>query len=232
MLSSSSSSSSSSHRNDGIDAAVEATSAPPGEVEGEGEGEDSGPVIQIRIQNIVATTNFGCPVDLDKIAQTARNAEYNPRRFQGVILRIRDPKTTALIFSSGKMIVTGAKTERDSKNAAIKYTAIINKVGFPTVFSNFTIQNITGTCDCGFPIRLEGLIYAHSSNATYEPELFPGLVYRMTDPKVVLLIFVSGKIVLTGAKNFADLSSAFEKIFPLLLDFRKSNLIVKDRKNM
>jgi transcription initiation factor TFIID TATA-box-binding protein len=124
------------------------------------------------------------------------------------------------------MIVTGAKSLEDSTNAAKKYTAIIQKVGFPAKFNDFKVQNMTATCDVGFPIRLEGFIYAHSANATYEPELFPGLVYRMAVPKVVLLIFVSGKVVVTGAKTAEDLSSAIENIFDFLLEFRKKNLVV------
>ena len=124
------------------------------------------------------------------------------------------------------MIVTGAKSLEDSTNAAQKYTAIIQKVGFPAKFNDFKVQNMTATCDVGFPIRLEGFIYAHSANATYEPELFPGLVYRMADPKVVLLIFVSGKIVITGAKNADALGTAIENIFDYLLEFRKKNLVV------
>jgi transcription initiation factor TFIID TATA-box-binding protein len=192
--------------------------------------EDGDHIIQIRPQNVVVTVNLGCRLDLDKITQTARNAEFNPKRFQAVILRIREPRTTALIFSSGKMIVTGAKSDRDARNAAMKYTAIVQKCGFPASFSEFKVQNITATCDCGFPIRLEGFIYAHSRNATYEPELFPGLVYRMTDPKVVLLIFVSGKVVLTGAKTTESLEQAFEKIWTDLLAFRKTNLVVTRKK--
>lgn len=124
------------------------------------------------------------------------------------------------------MIVTGAKSLEDSSNAAKKYTQIIQKIGFPAKFNDFKVQNMTATCDVGFPIRLEGFIYAHSANATYEPELFPGLVYRMTDPKVVLLIFVSGKIVITGAKTADALSGAIENIFDHLLEFRKKNLVV------
>jgi transcription initiation factor TFIID TATA-box-binding protein len=124
------------------------------------------------------------------------------------------------------MIVTGAKSLEDSDQAARKYVCIIQKVGFPAKFNDFKVQNMTATCDVGFPIRLEGFIYAHSANATYEPELFPGLVYRMADPKVVLLIFVSGKIVITGAKTSAALSGAIENIFDSLLEFRKKNLVV------
>ena len=129
-------------------------------------------------------------------------------------------------FSFFQMIVTGAKSLEDSTNAAKKYTAIIQKVGFPARFNDFKVQNMTATCDVGFPIRLEGFIYAHSANATYEPELFPGLVYRMADPKVVLLIFVSGKVVVTGAKTAEALGMAIENIFDHLLEFRKKNLVV------
>ena len=169
---------------------------------------------------------LGVRLDLDKITSTVRNAEYNPKRFQAVIMRIREPRTTALIFASGKMIVTGAKSVKDSKNAALKYTAIIQKIGFAATFNEFKVQNLIATLDAGFPIRLEGLIYAHSANATYEPELFPGLVYRMIDPKVSLLIFVSGKVVLTGAKSVDHLQTAFENIYPYLLEFRKKNIVV------
>ncbi|KDQ59642.1 hypothetical protein JAAARDRAFT_628099 [Jaapia argillacea MUCL 33604] len=152
------------------------------------------------LQNIVATVNLDCRLDLKTIALHARNAEYNPKRFAAVIMRIRDPKTTALIFASGKMVVTGAKSEDDSRLASRKYARIIQKLGFDAKFSEFKIQNIVGSCDVKFPIRLEGLAYSHGQFSSYEPELFPGLIYRMIKPKVVLLIFVSGKIVLTGAK--------------------------------
>jgi hypothetical protein len=115
-------------------------------------------------------------------------------------MRIREPKTTALIFASGKMVVTGAKSEDDSRLAARKYARIVQKLGFDAQFKDFKIQNIVASCDVKFPVRLEGLAYAHGNFSSYEPELFPGLIYRMHKPKVVLLIFVSGKIVLTGAK--------------------------------
>ncbi|KAG7157731.1 TATA-box-binding protein-like [Homarus americanus] len=127
----------------------------------------------------------------------ARNAEYNPKRFAAVIMRIREPRTTALIFSSGKMVCTGAKSEDDSRLAARKYARIVQKLGFPAKFLEFKIQNMVGSCDVKFPIRLEGLVLTHSQFSSYEPELFPGLIYRMVKPRIVLLIFVSGKVVLT-----------------------------------
>jgi transcription initiation factor TFIID TATA-box-binding protein len=174
------------------------------------------------LQNIVATVNLDCRLDLKTIALHARNAEYNPKRFAAVIMRIREPKTTALIFASGKMVVTGAKSEDDSKLASRKYARIIQKLGFNAKFTDFKIQNIVGSCDIKFPIRLEGLASRHHNFSSYEPELFPGLIYRMIKPKIVLLIFVSGKIVLTGAKVREEIYHAFEAIYPVLQDFKKT----------
>lgn len=193
------------------------------------------------LQNVVATSYLGRRLDLKHIAMHARNAEYNPKRFAAVIMRIREPKTTALVFSSGlvmsnkrrglmfhclgKMVCTGAKSEQDARLASRKFARIIQKLGFDDAkFKDFMVQNIVGSCDVGFQIRLEGLHYKHSLFSSYEPELFPGLIYRMKVPKVVLLIFVSGKVVLTGAKTRDQIYSAFENIYPALVEYRKGEL--------
>ncbi|KAF2582916.1 hypothetical protein F2Q68_00000187 [Brassica cretica] len=179
------------------------------------------------LQNIVSTVNLDCKLDLKAIALQARNAEYNPKRFAAVIMRIREPKTTALIFASGRMVCTGAKTEDSSKLAARKYARIIQKLGFQAKFKDFKIQNIVASCDVKFPIRLEGLAYYHHAFASYEPEMFPGLIYRirgmkgMKGAQLVLLIFVSGKIVITGAKKREETYKAFENIYPVLTQFQK-----------
>ena len=106
-----------------------------------------------------------------------------------------------------------------------QYAKIVSKLGFPAGFKEFKVQNMVGSVDVRFPIRLEGLAYAHGFFCSYEPELFPGLIYRMKAPKVVLLIFVSGKVVLTGAKAREDIYSAFEAIYPVLQEFRKGDAI-------
>eukprot|EP00658_Telonema_sp_P-2_P019449 TRINITY_DN17683_c0_g1_i2.p1 TRINITY_DN17683_c0_g1~~TRINITY_DN17683_c0_g1_i2.p1 ORF type:complete len:289 (+),score=68.45 TRINITY_DN17683_c0_g1_i2:30-896(+) len=137
------------------------------------------------LQNVVSTVNLGAKLPLKNIALQARNSEYNPKRFAAVIMRIRDPKTTALIFSSGKMVCTGAKSEEFSKIAARKYARIIQKLGYDVCFKEFKIQNIVGSVDVKFPIRLEGLAFAHGHFSSYEPEIFPGLIYRMQNPKIV-----------------------------------------------
>lgn len=174
-----------------------------------------------KLQNIVSTLNLKCQLDLREIALKSRNAEYNPKRFAAVIMRIREPKTTALIFASGKMVCTGARNEDDSRKASRQYAKIIRKLGFNVKFSEFKIQNIVGSSDVKFPIRLEGLASDHAKFCSYEPEMFPGLIYRMHVPKIVLLIFVSGKIVLTGAKDRDDIYKAFDSIYSVLLQYRK-----------
>ncbi|XP_030070655.1 TATA box-binding protein-like 2 isoform X2 [Microcaecilia unicolor] len=174
-----------------------------------------------QLQNIVSTVNLACKLDLKRIALHARNAEYNPKRFAAVIMRIREPRTTALIFSSGKMVCTGAKSEEQSRLAARKYARVVQKLGFPAKFLDFKIQNMVGSCDVRFPIRLEGLVLTHQQFSSYEPELFPGLIYRMVKPRIVLLIFVSGKVVLTGAKERSEIYEAFENIYPILKGFKK-----------
>ena len=177
----------------------------------------------------MATVTLGVPLELERIAHMVSNAEYNPRRFGAVIMRIREPRTTALVFKSGKMVVTGAKNPQESQMAGKKYTAILQKVGFDVTFRDFKIQNISGTCDAGFPIKLEGLLYAHSTCCTYEPEIFPGLVYRLSDPKVVFLVFVSGKVVITGAKTEEALAIAFQSLYQHLVDFRKKSVVSMKR---
>ena len=176
-----------------------------------------------QLQNIVSTVNMANKLNLRQIAQSARNAEYNPKRFAAVIMRIRDPRTTALIFESGKMVCTGAKSEDDSRKAAKRYAKAIKKIGYPDLkFQDFKIQNIVGSCDVKFPILLEKLTEsAHANYCHYEPEIFPGLIYRMTQPKIVLLIFVSGKIVLTGARKKEDLIEGFNRMYPVLESCKK-----------
>jgi len=155
-----------------------------------------------------------------------RNTEYNPKRFAAVIMRLMEPKATGLIFASGKLVVTGLKSSHNASLAAKTFAYIIEKVdaGFQPMYVDFKVQNIVGTVDVGFPIRLEGLVYTHSKFASYEPELFSGLIYRLGKPRVVFMIFVSGKVIITGAKTEADMTEAMSKIYPVLVEYRKGTI--------
>ncbi|KAK7822249.1 tata-box-binding protein 2 [Quercus suber] len=113
-------------------------------------------------RKIVSTVNLDCKLDLKAIALQAHNAEYNPKRFAAVIMRIREPKTTALIFASGKM-VSFDQAFGTFLSTTVEYARIIQKLGFPAKFKDFKIQNVVGSCDVKFPIRLEGLAYSHGA---------------------------------------------------------------------
>lgn len=153
------------------------------------------------IHNIVSTVNFGCQLNLSNIASRVRNAEYNPKRFRAIIMRIFDPRTTGMIFSSGKMVCTGARSERSSCLACRKYGRILQKLGYKITFSDFKVQNIVCTIDVKFPICLDKLSLVHSQFSSYDPDFFPALIYRMVKPRTVLLIFVSGKIIIIGKEK-------------------------------
>merc|ERR1719336_2592096 len=105
--------------------------------------------------------------------------------------------------------------------ACRKYARIMQKLDFPARLTDSKIQNVVGSCGCGFPLRLEGLAHSHTQFTSYEPELFPGLIYRMNEPKMVILAFVSGKIVITGAKSMDRVREGFLKMWPLFVQFRK-----------
>mmetsp|Transcript_48452 Transcript_48452/g.110035 ORF Transcript_48452/g.110035 Transcript_48452/m.110035 type:complete len:228 (-) Transcript_48452:156-839(-) len=185
--------------------------------------------IELKIQNVVAScriTNEGTKLDLRQLAQTARNAEYNPKRFAAVVMRLRDPKATALIFESGKMVCLGAKDTNQAKIAGRKFAKIVKlcAVADHVNFRDWKVSNMVAVCNCGFPIRLEALHLSHIKFSAYEPELFPGLIYRLANPKIVLLIFVSGKVVLTGAKSREDLRAGLDRMFYILYEHRKETL--------
>lgn len=172
-----------------------------------------------KIQNIVSTVDTKCTFNLSIIAKSAMNVEYKPQRFGALIMRIREPRTTALIFKSGKIVVAGAKTEFLSKLSCKKFVKILNKLGYSVKFTNFKIQNIVCSFDVQSKISLEKLHLYYDKLSCYEPELFPGLIFRIKN--AVVLLFVSGKIVITGLKDYNEICLLFEHIYPILNKFKK-----------
>jgi transcription initiation factor TFIID TATA-box-binding protein len=155
----------------------------------------------INIQNVVATASLEQSFDLLSIVRMIPGVEYRPERFPGLVYRLKKPKTATLIFSSGKMVCTGAKSERQSRKAVMKVLEDLKKSGIViTGKPDIKIQNIVASAGLGGTIDLEKTTYS-LEKTMYEPEQFPGLIYRMNDPKVVILLFTSGNLVITGAKR-------------------------------
>lgn len=176
----------------------------------------------VHVQNIVCSVNLSCPLNLTDINNRLRLSEYNPKRFPGAVLRLLEPKVTALTFSSGKMVVCGAKHETLASLGARKFARILQKIGYKVCLKDFRINNMLGTSDLKFPVRLEDLNESHAQFSRYEPELFPALIYRLVRPRTVMLIFVNGKVVITGGKSREELQQALDSMYPILRSFRKS----------
>jgi transcription initiation factor TFIID TATA-box-binding protein len=191
-----------------------------------GEGSQTCPLIP-RIVNIVACVNYGTELDLVRIATHARNAEYNPKRFPAVTLRIDSPKATGLTFKTGIMNIVGCRTEDATYLAARKFGRILKKLGFSVQLKTFSIVNIVATMDCRFPIHLESLAASsHKVFTQYNPEIFAGLIYRVAKkPECTFLVFVSGKLVVTGAKSLEVITSAANYIYPILQQFARNAII-------
>lgn len=154
-----------------------------------------------QIQNVVATVNLHQNIHLPSVEKEFQNVEYHPKRFPGLVFRLKRPKTSTLIFSSGKMVCTGATSEKMAKSAVKKVIKELKAGGIIILRQpDVVIQNVVATSDIGLGIDLESAADV-MDNVMYEPELFPGLIYRMAEPKVVILLFASGKSVITGAKS-------------------------------
>ena len=162
----------------------------------------------VTIENVVASATLDHPVDLDAITRLFPTAEYRPEQFPGLVFRLKKPKTATLIFNSGKMVCTGAKSEGQAIKAVDKVIKELKSHGIVIMGKPKTkIQNIVASASLGGRIDLEKSTYS-LKRTMYEPEQFPGLIYRMDDPKVVILLFASGKLVCTGAKKEAEVHRA------------------------
>ncbi|MEM3518943.1 MAG: TATA-box-binding protein [Candidatus Hadarchaeales archaeon] len=173
--------------------------------------------VKIEVQNIVLSVTYdGVEFDLEKLARSLEGARYDPEVFPGIAYKSEDPSASFLIFASGKMNCVGAKSMRDAKLAIERLTKKLKKTGArirgpPKV----QVQNIVSSFDFGREFDLETIARTFE-NTEYEPEVFPGLVFRLDDPKVVVLLFVSGKGVCAGAKSMRDIERAANKVLSLL----------------
>ena len=168
----------------------------------------------IVVENIVASTTLADQLDLDAIALALEGAEYEPEQFPGLIYRLKDPKTAMLIFRSGKANCTGAKNLGDVRTCIHRVRDALDKSGVDVYDDpEITVQNMVAVYDLKTELNLNAIaISLGLENVEYEPEQFPGLVYRIFDPKVVMLLFGSGKVVCTGARKMEDIEIAVKRL--------------------
>ena len=171
---------------------------------------------EAKIENIVATVILDQQLDLNLIETRIPDVDYNPDQFPGLVYRLQKPKVTALIFKSGKMVVTGAKSVRQLVYVVKKIIKSLKDAGIEIKSVPKTqIQNIVASANLHARVDLEKAAF-ELENSMYEPEQFPGLIYRMRKPSVVLLIFSSGKMVITGAKREIHVEEAVANIYKKL----------------
>jgi len=167
---------------------------------------------EIEIVNIVVSTSLETDVPLEKMVATLPNTEYNPEQFPGLVLRIKDPKTSALIFSSGKVVCTGARTLADVDRSIEQIIINLKKIDIEVkVKPEITVQNIVASGSIGMPLNLN-FLGIRLPNTEYEPEQFPGLVHKLRGTRATFLLFSNGKIVCTGTRTEQEVHDATDKL--------------------
>jgi transcription initiation factor TFIID TATA-box-binding protein len=179
----------------------------------------------VSIENVVASATVEQKLDLNEITKKFPDTEWNPDQFPGLVFRIKNPKTATLIFSSGKMVCTGGKSEDMAVKAVRSVVQQLRKGGVKVKNEPIvTVQNIVASINLGGKIHLEQAART-LPRSMYEPEQFPGLIHRMLDPKTVILLFASGKLVCTGAKKEADVYRSVHNLHNVL---EEKNLMIYD----
>src|SRR3989339_2053728 len=169
---------------------------------------------KIAVVNIVISSSLEQDIPLEKMAATLSNTEYNPEQFPGLVIRIKEPKTSALIFGSGKVVCTGARSMEKVEESIKKIIKSLEKIGIKiTIKPEIKIQNIVASGTVGMDLNLNTLAMK-LKNTEYEPEQFPGLVYKLIDPetKATFLLFSNGKVVCTGTKSEKEVNRALDKL--------------------
>jgi transcription initiation factor TFIID TATA-box-binding protein len=175
-----------------------------------------------KIENIVASSELGLELDLYTIAYKLHDVEYEPEQFPGAILKLKEPKTSLLLFKNGKIICAGGKNEREVGSAIEKTMQMLikySKITPPKNFKpKFIIQNIVASAALGVELDLYG-IASEVPDVEYEPEQFPGAILKFQSPKTSLLLFKNGKIICTGGRSEADVSAALHQAARLLAPY-------------
>ena len=168
----------------------------------------------VRIENVVATAQIAKKLDLYKVEKVLDYAEYAPEMFPGLVYRSTEPKTTTLLFGSGQVVCTGGKNAEMAHETIHKIIKLLEREDISVIKDpKIKVQNIVATHDLKRELNLNSIAVGLGlERVEYEPEQFPGLVYRIEVPKAVMLLFQSGKIVCTGTKNLDEVNAAIDKL--------------------
>jgi len=176
-------------------------------------------MLKIEIHNMVVTVQFSDRINLDKLAnKLSSSAEYFPDNFPGVVYRMKKPRASFLIFSSGKATCVGTASEKDAKEAIENMLKLLRDMGIDVKISKIEIQNIVASTKLDTRFDIDKMAFK-LENSEYEPETFPGLVYKIKG-SVTFLIFGTGKIVCVGAKSAKDIKESFDRLVKKLREIK------------
>lgn len=182
----------------------------------------------VKIVNVVVTVTLPHKLDLKAIVNAFPSVEYRREQFPGAVFRLKKPRTVTLLFGTGKMVCVGAKSENEAKKAVEKVIKQLRKGGILlTGKPNIVVVNIVANANLGGTIDLVEFCQSErrsGGRVMYEPEQFPALIYRINEPKAVILIFASGKLVCTGIRKEEEVNIAVNK---LLRKLKEQGLIHK-----
>ncbi|MGB2842674.1 MAG: TATA-box-binding protein [Halobacteriota archaeon] len=175
---------------------------------------------EIKVENVVANARIADSLDLEYIESKLEDAVFTKKKFPGLVYRTKDPKSAFLIFRSGKVVCTGSKTKDGVRVVMDKLAADLRNLGIDVVeHPEFKVQNIVASANLGRELNLGAIVVGlELEGMEYEPEVFPGLVYRIKEPKSAILIFSSGRLVITGGKTVEDCERSVNTLLTKLKD--------------
>ncbi|MCK4550691.1 MAG: TATA-box-binding protein [Candidatus Aenigmarchaeota archaeon] len=166
----------------------------------------------INIHNVVASCHAGTQIPLNRLAMELERTEYEPEQFPGLVLRLDDPKSAALIFNTGKIVLTGTKSPEQAEVGVENLVKLIRTLGIDiTEVKDMKIQNIVASANMNAKLNLNKIAF-DLEGTEYEPAQFPGLVYRLDGPKTVFLLFSTGKVICTGGKSVEEVHQSVAKL--------------------
>jgi len=176
--------------------------------------------VNIKIENVVANSRIAESLDLEYIESKLEDAMFTKKKFPGLVYRTKDPKSAFLIFRSGKIVCTGSKTEAGVRTVIDMLASALLGIGIKVgEHPEFKVQNIVASANLGTELNLGAIVVGLKlEGMEYEPEVFPGLVYRIPDPKSAILIFSSGRLVITGGKTLGDCEKSVEVLLNKLTE--------------
>lgn len=165
----------------------------------------------VKVVNVVASATLGQKLDLNTVIKNFPDAEFPSEKFPGVVFKLKKPKAATLLFSSGKIICTGGKSEEEARKAVKRVVQRLSRNGIirrdkPEV----KIDNLVASASLKRTLDLE--LVSRLDGTMYEPEQFPAVIYRMEKPKVVFLLFASGRLICAGAKTEQEIRQALKEL--------------------